>query len=525
MSTDLPEPDPRRWWTLVVLCSSLSVISLDNTVLNVALPTLADELKASNADLQWIVDSYVLVFAGCLLTAGSLGDRYGRKSALNAGMIIFGISSTLAAFLPDVEALIAARSVMGVGAALMMPATLSILTNVFTDPVERGRAVGIWAGIAGAAIGMGPIVGGALLAHFWWGAVFLVNGPLVIVMLIAGHYFIPNSKDPTASRIDIPGAVLSMAGVSLLVFVIIEAPLKGLGDSLIVVALTASVLMLVAFAWWELTTPTPMLDLSLFRNPRFSVASLAITLAAFTITGTLFGMTQFLQFVLGHSPLSAGVHMLPIAITMMTLSPVMARLNERYGSKRVVAGALTASAVGLLILATSSPDTPYVVLAAGLSVTWAGIIGTLVPATDAIMGSVPRDKAGVGSAVNDTTRQLGGALGIAVLGSLLASFYRDQLTSRTGSLAVPQNLLEQARISLSDAIASGNRALATAGREAYDAAMNATLLINAAMLVVGGVLAYAYLPARDRVIEPVVVPNGPPTDDSADDVMLGVTQE
>ena len=503
LTTEHPHPtteqrDPRRWWTLIVLCISLSVIGIDNTVLNVALPTLVRDLHASTASLQWIVDSYILVFAGTLLTAGSLGDRFGRKHALTTGLVIFGIGSGAAAFAPNVATLIAFRSLMGVGAALIMPATLSILTNVFLDPRERAKAIGFWAAISGMGIALGPIIGGALLRHFWWGSVFLVNAPVVIVALAAGRFLVPNSKDPSAPRLDLIGSITSIIGLSLLLYAIIEVPTKGWADRDILFSVLGAVVVLGAFVVWERTTPEPMLDVTFFENPRFTIASLSITLAFFAINGSLFVLSQHLQFVLGYSPLGAGIRMAPMALMMMSMATIAPRLNERFGSKRLVASGLTVGAIGLTILATCTEHTSYWHIAVGLVVMSAGIVCTMVPATDSIMGSLPREKAGVGSAVNDTTRQVGGALGVAVLGSLLASAYRSQLTSKIRDVHLGAGPLASARASVGGAIGTGNRAVAAAGRAAYVHGMHASLLVGALVLLGAAALALAFLPAYAR---------------------------
>ena len=349
-------------------------------------------------------------------------------SALTAGLVVFGVGSTVASFAPNVGALIASRALMGVGAALIMPATLSILTNVFHDPKERGRAIGFWAAISGLGIALGPIIGGALLDHFWWGSVFLVNAPVVLVALVLGRFLIPESKDPSESKLDPMGALTSIVGLSFLLYAIIEVPTKGWGDPVIVAAAGAAAAVLGAFVAWERHTPEPMLDVRFFANPRFTVASLAITLTFFAINGSLFLMSQLLQFVLRYDPLEAGIRMLPMALTMIVMAPIVPRINERIGSKRLVAAGLTVAPIGLLLLATVNEHTAYWQIAIALMVMTLGVVSTMVPSTDSIMGSLPKEKAGVGSAVNDTTRQVGGAQGVAVLGSHLASAYRTDLT-------------------------------------------------------------------------------------------------
>ncbi len=310
VATTTPDPtDPggrvyqRRWWTLAVLCLSLMVIGVDNTILNVALPTLVKDLNATTSQLQWIVDGYTLVFAGLLLTAGSLGDRFGRRRALSVGLAIFGTGSILSALAASPEQLIFMRCLMGIGAALIMPATLSIVTNVFRVPAERARAIAIWAGVSALGIAIGPLAGGYLLEHFYWGSVFLVNVPIVLLALVAGYFLVPDSKDPSAPRLDPIGAVLSIVGLTALVWSIIEAPTKGWGSTSTISGLAVALIILGAFAAWELHSDHPMLNVGFFKNPRFTAASQAITLTFFALFGSLFLITQYLQTVLGYSAL------------------------------------------------------------------------------------------------------------------------------------------------------------------------------------------------------------------------------
>jgi EmrB/QacA subfamily drug resistance transporter len=347
----------RRWATLCVLSLSLIVIGLDNTILNVALPTLVRELGATQSQLQWMVDAYILVFAGLLLTMGALGDRYGRKLALTAGLVIFGLSSVAAAFADSANALIAARAVMGVGGALIMPSTLSIITNVFSGP-ERGRAIAAWAAVAGLGIILGPVLGGWLLENYWWGSVFLINVFVVAAAIVLGYFLIPESKDPAATPLDPVGAGLSIVGLVALVYAIIEAPAKGWTDPIVLAAFGAAAVLIVVFLWWESRVEHPMLQLGFFENPRFSAASVAITLVFFAMFGTVFLNTQYLQFVLGYSPLEAGFRVMPVA-TMIVAAPLSARFAERFGTKKVVTTGLVIVSIAMSILppSRSTPDT------------------------------------------------------------------------------------------------------------------------------------------------------------------------
>jgi EmrB/QacA subfamily drug resistance transporter len=417
----------RRWLALAVLCLSLVLIVLDNTVLNVALPTLVRQLGATTTQLQWMVDAYVIVFAGLLLSAGALGDRFGRRRALQLGLVVFALSSGLAAFSGTSGQLIGARSVMGLGAAFVMPATLSIITNIFTDPRERARAIAIWAGMAGVGVALGPVVGGWLLEHFWWGSVFLINLPIVALALVAGRLLLPESREAGTSRLDVVGAALSVAAIGVLLWAIIEGPVKGWGDVTTLGAFGLAAALLLAFFVWESRVDDPMLDVAFFADPRFSAASAGIALVFFALFGSFFLFTQLLQFVLGYTPLEAGLRLLPISVVLGVVSPISARLVERMGTKVVVTAGLVIAGAGLFMAAGLEAGSSYGELLRSMLVLAAGMGLTMAPATESIMGSLPPAKAGVGSAVNDTTRELGGALGVAVLGSLLASGYATSL--------------------------------------------------------------------------------------------------
>src|SRR5438105_2212126 len=426
MSPEQARDYERRWWTLGVLCLSLVMVVVANASLNVALPTLVRDLHASSSALQWIVDAYSLVFAGLLLTMGALGDRYGRRLALNGGLVVFGIASGLAAFAGSSTQLIVARAAMGIGAALVMPATLSVLAHVF-PPEERKRAIAIWAGFAGVGAALGGVTSGWLLQHFWWGSIFLTNVAVVAIALIAGAILVPSAADDHEPALDIVGASLSIAGLGALIYAIIEAPTRDWLSGATLLSFWVAVVILFAFAAWELRTPEPMLDLRFFRNPQFAAATSTITLIFFVMFGMIFTMTQYLQLVLGYSPLEAGVRMLPWAVVYMISAPRSARLVERFGQRIVVSSGLTVVAMGLGLLALSGIHANYPLLALSLVVTAAGMGMVTAPSTGAIIASLPLNKAGVGSAVNDTTRELGGALGVAVMGSLVASLYRGDL--------------------------------------------------------------------------------------------------
>jgi EmrB/QacA subfamily drug resistance transporter len=500
MEFEHPEGYERRWWILGVLCLSLLVIGLDNTILNVALPTLVRDLHATDSQLQWIVDSYVLVFAGLLLTAGSLSDRFGRRSALGVGLLVFGAGSIASAFASSASVLIGTRALMGIGGALIMPSTLSILTNVF-PPNERGRAIGIWAGVSGLGIGIGPMVGGFLLDHFWWGSVFLVNVPVVIFAFVAGRLIVPNTKDPAAPRIDPLGVVLSISGLVTLVYAIIEAPNHGWTNPAVVAEFVVAAMLLVAFVWWELRTDHPMLNVRFFENPRFTAANISITLVFFAMFGSLFFLTQYMQFILGYTPLQAGLRTAPIALVMIVVSPVTGALVHRLGNKALVCIGMTVAAAGLLLMSRMTASSGYVHVLESMIVLASGMSLAMTPATESVMGSLPREKAGVGSAMNDTTRQVGGALGVAVLGSVFTSAYSSGLAHVLTRL--PAQVAAEVESSVGAALGVAQRVGGTAGQglaavatQSFIHAMSRALVLGSAIALVGALVSLIWLPNR-----------------------------
>jgi EmrB/QacA subfamily drug resistance transporter len=497
----------RRWGTLAVLCVSLLVIGLDTTILNVALPTLVEDLHATASQQQWMVDAYVLVFASLLLTAGALGDKFGRRGALTVGLALFGVGSAAAAFSGSAGALIGARGFMGIGGALIMPATLSILTNVFTDPAERAKAIGIWAGVSGLGVAIGPVTGGWLLEHFWWGSVFLINLPVVALGLVAGRVLIPTSRDPESPRLDLVGTAMSAVGLFALLYGIIEGPSKGWSNSSVVGAFAIGIVVLVSFVVWELRSSHPILDVRFFANPRFSGASVAITLVFFSLFGSIFFLTQYLQFVMDYGTLQAGLAIAPVALALMVAAPIAPILAKRFGTKAIVAAGLLVVAAALVLLSTATVTSGYGIVLAVIVTLGVGMGLAMAPATESIMGSLPKAKAGVGSAVNDTTREVGGALGVAILGSLLAAAYHSSMDTSAAVQALPAPAAAAAHDSLGGAVqvagqlgAAGQPLLADATRAFVDA-MSSTVLIGAVVAALGALVALVWLPSRAPAIE------------------------
>jgi EmrB/QacA subfamily drug resistance transporter len=505
----------RRWATLAVLCVSLLVIVIDNTIVNVALPTLVRDLGTSISDLQWVVDAYTLVFAGLLLTAGSLGDRFGRKGALTAGLVVFGSASAAAAFAGGVGSLIAARAVMGIGAALIMPATLSILTNVFTDARERALAIGLWSGVAGIAVALGPVAGGFLLEHFWWGSVFIVNVPIVVAAIVAAYFLVPDSRNPHRPKIDLVGAGLSIVGLGALVAAIIEAPSNGWTDPWIVVGFAVAAVALTTFVWWERRIDEPMLDVRFFANPRFTAASLNVTLVFFALFGFIFLATQYLQFVLGYSAFEAGVRTLPFAFALMLLAPLSSKGVQWFGTKRVVVTGMLLFAAGLVVASTSTVGSGYPRVMLAMVLMGAGMGLSVAPATESIMGSLPLHQAGVGSAVNDTSREVGGALGVAIVGSMLSSLYSSNLDAKLpatvpGQVRDAANQSVGAALQVSAQLGRAGAPLADAARESFVYAMSRASLVTAAVALVGALVAWRFLPARAAEVHDLDVPEHEP---------------
>jgi EmrB/QacA subfamily drug resistance transporter len=492
---------------LVALLLAAFLVNLDTTMVNVALPAMVRQLHATTTQLQWVVDAYNLVFAALLLTFGSLSDRLGRKGMLLGGLAVVGTASLAGGFTTTPAQLIAARAVMGLGAAMTFPATLSLITNVFTERKERARAIGLWGAIAGVAIAMGPIVGGWLLEHYSWAAIFIAMAPVAALAMILVAMAVPTSKDPAALALDIPGLILSSVTMALLVFTIIEAPTYGWTGARTLAGFAGAAALLAAFIVWERRAAHPMLDVGLFRNMRFSAASGAVTVSFFTLFGFIFLMTQYFQFVRGYGPLSTGVRLLPVALAVGAGSIAGTQLAVRAGTKLVVTTGLVAMA-GFYgwVAATTSATLSYGIIAVQMVVYGLGLGLTSAPATESIMGAISRAKAGVGSAINDATRLIGGTLGVAVIGSVYASVYGSHLTA-TMPAAVPGRAAVVAHQSVGAAYVAAGK-IAAVGRPALGLALqhastNAFLrgltiavLVAGSVAAVGAVLAVRFLPAQ-----------------------------
>jgi len=498
-----PPRNVNRWLTLAVLCLPLLIVSLDNTVLNVALPTLVRDLHASDSQLQWIVDAYVLVFGGLMLVSGSIADRVGRKRTFLAGLAVFATCSTWAALSSTSGMLVVARASMGLGATLIMPATLAIITNTFTDGGERQRALGIWAGTTGAGVALGPIVGGILLAHFAWGSVFLINVPIAFLGLAAGIPFVPNSRNEHAQRLDFVGSLLSIIGLGLVLWAVIEAPVLGWTSAEVLGTGAGGIATLVGFFVWEARTSHPMLRLRFFQQAGFSGAIASTATMSFALMGMLFVLTQFLQFQLGYSALQAGIRMLPAAGAIAVVAPLSAIVVRRLGTKLTVVLGLALVTGGLWQISGATVTTAYsgVVVGAILIGVGAGLV--MPAATGSLMGTLPLEHTGVGSATNGTFLNIGGALGVAILGSIMATRYQHQLGASAVVHSLPGTVQNAALGSLGAALAVASHvgvllgtALATSARAAFVSGMSLALEIAACVVLAGALLALVVLPSR-----------------------------
>jgi EmrB/QacA subfamily drug resistance transporter len=484
---------PQRWLVLGVLCLSVLVVVLDNTVLNVAIPSISTGLGASTADIQWMINAYSLVLAGLLMTSGAMSDRFGRKLALVAGLGVFGLGSVFAAFAGSPEVLIAARAFMGLGAAFLMPGTLAVLVQLF-DERERSKAIAIWAAVSSIGLAGGPVIGGVLIEHFWWGSVFLVNVPVAALAITAVVLLVPESKDPMVRRPDLPGAVLSTIAMVSLVWSVISVPEHGWGSTRVLTALAVGVVGLVAFGWWERRTPEPMLDLSFFADRRFSGAVAGGVLAAFGMGGSLFLLTQHLQSVLGYEPLEAGIRVAPMALAVLVVSNASARLGFKLGAGYTMMLGMSTVAAGLLALSFSTADGGYGATLTGLILIGAGVGIAMPVAASALMGAIPPERAGIASGLNGTLTELGNSFGIAILGSLLSARFAASL---------PDSLGEGADRSMTSALraAAGSPALTQTVREAFVSGMSASLVVGACAALLGGVVSGLMLRRTER--EPV----------------------
>jgi EmrB/QacA subfamily drug resistance transporter len=507
----------RRWLVLAVLCLSVLLAVMSNMALNVALPTLGRQLHAGASALAWVVDTYVLCFAGLLLPAGALGDRFGRKGTLQCGLAVFITAAAAGAFAAETWQLILARGVMGAGAALVMPGSLSILATVF-PPAERPKAIAIWASVAGGSVAVSIMWSGLMLEHFWWGSIFLGMAAVAAAALAAGWWLLPTSRHPDEARLDPAGAVLSVTGVTGLLYGFIQAPGDGWAAPPIVAAFAVGVAALAAFIAWELRSSHPTLDVRFFAQRRFSLGSLSIAAAYFALFGMYFAFTQYFQLVRGYSPLAAGLCALPAGLAQFAVANLAGPLVARHGIRSVLGGGLAASAAGLAILASSGTASPPWAFEAGLGLLGVGIGLAMPPATGTIMASLPPHKVGVGSAVNDLDRELGGAFGIGVLSTITLSCYRSRLAPALSSL--PARTAASAKAGLAQALATGSP-LGTAARHAYSAGLDLAMAAGAGCVAAAAITVLLALRASAADEGPVPGTSPSPVRSSSQQVKPG----
>ncbi|MFD0316988.1 MFS transporter [Streptomyces flavalbus] len=488
-----PSHDPRRWWALAALVASTLVLGFDLTILNVALPTMAAQLGAGTDEQQWVADAYVVVFAALMLPAGLLGDRFGRRRMLVTGLVVFLAGSLLGVFAADVHTVIAARAVMGVGGALVMPLALSVLPTLF-GPGERPRAVGVLSAASALGMPLGPILGGWLLDHFWWGSVFLVNVPMAVIGIAACLFLLPETKDPAAPRVDPVSTALTTAGLGTLVYAIIEAPGRGWGDAHVLVPLAGAALLLGALVRRERRTARPVRDLALLGDRGFLLNAGTATLVTFVLAGLLFLLPPYLQAVLGHDAFGTGLRLLPVMGGVLLAARAAQPLVEKLGSQTVVSAGLVVLAFAAFLGSRTTVDSGYGFTALWLSLVGVGFGFSMVPAMDGALAALPADRSGSGSGLLMTLRQVGGAIGIALLGSLLAGVYRAGLdvpglpaaaTETAGQSVVAAHLLAEH---------TGAPALAASANAAYVQGMAVVLLVCGTAALAAALLAAALLP-------------------------------
>jgi MFS transporter, DHA2 family, multidrug resistance protein len=505
ISADFPDGHPRRWAILGVLVTSLLVVVLDNTILNVALKTIQISLSATQSELVWAINSYIVVFAALLFTWGVLGDRYGRKRILVIGLLLFGVASALSAFAASPTQLIVFRGLMGIGAAAVLPVTLAIITVIFPSS-ERGRAVGLWAGAVGAAIAIGPILGGFLLEHFWWGSVFLVNVPVVILGVAGILALVPETRDPTPRGIDPIGVPISIVGLLMLVYGIVHGGDTRDWSSLGVLGwIVAGIVVLAVFVVYEIRSRHPSLDIALFRNADFSVALTAVSLTFFALMGSTFFLVFYLQVVRGLSPLEAGLCSIPVAVGQLLSAPFSATLVARFGARTVMTSGLTLVVMAFALLLFIEVETPLWIFLVTYALIGLGMGATVAPATTRILAALPPHRAGAGSAVQNTMRQVGGALGVAILGSVLSTVYGNQVLAAVGVLPASTASAASDSVGSTYEIAAQlvregvlteaqGGALTDAANAAFIDAMNVVTIIVIAVLVTAAAVVFFLLP-------------------------------
>lgn len=503
---DLEGIDPktyhRRWWILGTLCLTLLGVMLANSSLNMALPMMSSDLGLGQLELTWVVNVYTLVFASLLFIAGAVGDRYGRKLAMQLGLAIFTAGSIYAGFFAqNGTELIISRVVMGIGGAFVMPTTLSIINNTFPKK-ERPRAVAVWGAVAGVGMMFGSVISGILLEHFTWHSLFIFSAIVAIVGLVANQVLAHESRDEEESPVDWLGGVLSTIGIFGVVYGITEAPSTGITDQLVLFSLIGGVVSLILFVLWELRAKSPMLDMKLFKNRGFAVSSLTLTLVFLAMSGVFFSMSQLMQLVMGYSPLESSLLTIPLMLPMMFFSPVVPNIVKKFGARASIAVGLTLTAVAFVAMSTWTKDLTYWHLAATMIVMMLGISLAMTPGTNILMSSVPRNRSGMGSAMNDTTRELGGALGVAVLGAILSATYENQIRDTASQFAGPikEGLESSLAVALrvTDQLGEAGKDIAGKAMDAFMGGISSAALIAAVIIFASAVIAFVGLPRHHK---------------------------
>lgn len=500
--------DGKRWVVLGVLLLSLFIICIDNMVLNLALPSISRDLGSSAGELQWITDAYILIFASLLLTMGAIGDLYGRRRILNVGLIIFGLGSLAAALSNSTEMLITCRAVLGIGGAMIMPSTLSIITDTFRDPRERAKAISLWAAVFALGAGIGPVIGGYLIEYFDWSAVFYINLPIVAVALAGSYIFIRESKREGAPIPDLPGMVLSTGGLFALVYGLIKMGEESWSDSYVIISLIAAAIVLVIFTMWEKRFKAPMLPLGFFKNMSFTGATIAVILTAFSMMGAIFFMSQFLQTVQGYSPVASALRMLPMSAIAFVGAIMSARVAEIVGNKLAVGFGVLIPGSGMLYYSQMvNADSSYTVILIGFLIMGSGVGAVLSVGTEAMQGSLPVSYAGIASAVISNTRQVGGALGIALLGSIMNATYLDKIGNSSFMASLSEEAAEVVRSSVQGAhIIAGelpadiSHSVIEGSNEAFTSGMTEAMFVGAIMMGVCALITFILLPKRAQIL-------------------------
>ena len=498
-----------RWWTLVVIALSVVIVVLDSTIVNIALPTLQSEMNTTLSELQWIINAYIMVFGALMLTTGALGDRWGRARMLQAGIVVFAGASLAAAFASSGGQLILWRAIMGIGGAMILPATLAIVTNVFPRE-ERGKAIGVWAGLNGIGIALGPIIGGLIIESFKWNWIFLINLPVAAVALIAGWFLIPNSRDPHPKRLDIPGTIISAAALASLVFGLIQGGKEGWTDPTVIGTLAGAIVLVISFILWERHTDHPVLEMEFFKNRRFSAGVTAVCMMALAMVGITFGLTLYMQFVQGYTALETGIRFVPLALGIFIGAASVDRVVARLGTTGVIIMGFTGVAIAGALAAFWQTDTAYWQL--GLILFGMGFfLGYIAaPATDAVMGALSEARAGIGSAMNTVGRLVAGSIGVAIIGSTLSTIYSSSFEKAATAIAgLPAEIIDAASDSVGVAVTVAQQlpsslgdALVQVAKESFMDGWQVMAFVTCGVSVLGAIIISKFMPPRHEPVSP-----------------------